>query len=88
MNENQGAYGNLENTSFWECFQRTSDIGLWPQAFFILVHYSENSSFKEDLNDQKNVGMLYALPFQQDLRRWQFWRDDLSTKRKDSLQAK
>lgn len=27
MNENQGAYVNLENTSFWECFQRTSDMG-------------------------------------------------------------
>lgn len=29
-------------------------------------------------------GMLYALPFQQDLRRWQFWKDDLYTKRKNS----
>lgn len=60
MNKNQGTYVNLENTSFWECFQRTSDIGMWLQAFFILVHCSENSNFKEDLNDQKTAcSMLF-----------------------------
>lgn len=51
MNENQGTYVNLENASFWECFQKTSDIVMWLQAFFSLVHFLENSSFKEDLND-------------------------------------
>lgn len=53
MNENLGTYVNLENTSFWEYFQKTSDIMMWLQIFFILAHFSENSSSKEDLNGQK-----------------------------------
>lgn len=62
MNENQGTYVNLENASFWECFQKTSDIVMWLQAFFSLVHFLENSSFKEDLNDQKM--QAYSMLFQ------------------------
>lgn len=53
MNENQGTYVNLENTSFVEFFQKPSDFMMWHQTLFILAHFSENSRSKEDVNGQK-----------------------------------